>query len=598
MDEHALREMIREVKAGRISRRHFVRTMVGLGLSAPMATQMLASGGIAGAQPPPSAFSPTRRGGGGPLRSLAVNAPTLLNPRIALGLKDWAASRIFYEPLASFDAEGALIPILAREIPTVDNGGVAKDGLSVTWKLKHGVTWHDGQPFTADDVVFNWEYVADPATGSPRLGVVQDLERVEALDAHTVRLVFKRPTPFWPLFFCGYDMIIPKHVFSAYRGTRAREAPANLKPVGTGPYRHVDFKPGDLIRAELNPAYHVPNRPFFDTVEVKGGGDFVSAARAVLQTGDYDIAGVLVDDEILKRLEAGDKGRVEFVSGGNIDHIQVNQTDPWREVDGERSSVKTAHPLLTDPAVRAALPLLVDRGTIQEQTYGRHGRATANMVNAPARFVSQSTRWEFSIEKASQLLEAGGWRRGPDGVRVKDGKRLRLLFQTQTSATYQKVQAIIKQACAKAGVEVELKSVVGSSFFSSDPANPDTYTHFYADLQMLWYLMSTPDPGRLLSVFTSREVPSKANGWQRFNTPRWSNETYDRTFDAAQIELDPVKRAALLIRCNDLLVQGGAVIPVIWVTGTVVVAKTLKGVQGLSSWDLLASRLAYWYREA
>jgi len=596
MDDHALRELIREVKAGRISRRHFVRTMIGLGLSAPMATQMLASSGIASAQSPPSAFSPTRRGGGGRLRSLAVFAPTLLNPRLALGLKDWAASRIFYEPLASFDAEGELTPILAREIPTVDNGGVAKDGLSVIWKLKHGVTWHDGQPFTADDVVFNWEYVADPATGSPRLGVVQDIERVEALDSHRVRLVFKRPTPFWPLFFCGYDMIIPKHVFAAYRGARAREAPANLKPIGTGPYRHVDFRPGDLIRAELNPAYHVPNRPFFDTVEVKGGGDFVSAARAVLQTGDYDIAGVLLDDEILKRLEAGGKGRVVFVRGGNIDHIQVNQTDPGREVDGERSSVKTTHPILTDPAVRAALPLLVDRSTIQEQTYGRGGRATANMVNAPERFVSQSTRWEFSIEKASQLLEAGGWRRGPDGVRVKDGKRLRLLFQTQTSATYQKIQAIIKQACAKAGIEVELKSVVGSAFFSSDPANPDTYTHFYADLQMLWYLMSTPDPGRLLSTFTSREIPSKANGWQRYNAPRWSNETYDRTFDAAQIELDPVKRAALLIRCNDLLVQSGAVIPVIWVTATVVVAKTLKGVE-LSGWDLQASSLAYWYRE-
>src|SRR5262249_30176277 len=136
MDDHALRELIREVKAGRLSRRLFVRTMVGLGLSAPMAAQMLASAGIARAQSPPSPFSPTQRGGGGRLRSLAVNAPTLLNPRIALGLKDWSASRIFYEPLASFDAEGALIPILAREIPTVDNGGVAKDGLSLPRELK------------------------------------------------------------------------------------------------------------------------------------------------------------------------------------------------------------------------------------------------------------------------------------------------------------------------------------------------------------------------------------------------------------------------------------------------------------------------------
>jgi peptide/nickel transport system substrate-binding protein len=597
MDDNALRELIREVKVGRLSRRDFVRTMVGLGLTGPISAQMLASASVVRAQSPPPAFAPTRRGGGGPLRRLMVSAPTLLNPRLAVGLKDWEASRIFYEPLACFDADGALTPILAREIPTVENGGVAKSGLSVTWKLKRGVTWHDGQPFTADDVVFNWEYSADPATGSPRLGAMQDLERVEALDAHTVRLASKRPTPFWPLFFCGYDMIIPKHVFSAYRGARAREAPANLKPVGTGPYRHVDFKPGDVIRAELNPAYHVPHRPFFDTFEVKGGGDDVSAARAVLQTGDYDFAGVLVDDEVLKRLEAGGRGRVVFWRGGNIDHIQVNQTDPWTEVDGEWSSVKTMHPILTDPAVRAALPLLIDRSTIQEQIYGRQGRATTNMVNAPERFVSQSARWEFSVEKASQFLEAGGWRRGPDGIRVKDGKRLKLLFQARASATYQKAQAIVKQACAKAGVEIELKSVAGSSFYSSDPANRDTYTHFYADLQMIRYLMSTPDPGRLLSVFTSREVASKANKWQSYNVPRWRSEEYDRTFDAAQVELDPVKRAALLIRCNDLLVQGGAVIPVAWVAGTVAVSKKLQGVD-LSGWDLTVSRLAYWHRAA
>src|SRR5262249_56893092 len=88
-------------------------------------------------------------------------------------------------------------PILAREIPSAENGGVSRDGLSVTWKLKQGVTWHDGKPFTADDVVFTWEYTADPATGSPRQGASQDLERAEVLDRHTVRFVFKTPTSYW-----------------------------------------------------------------------------------------------------------------------------------------------------------------------------------------------------------------------------------------------------------------------------------------------------------------------------------------------------------------------------------------------------------------
>jgi peptide/nickel transport system substrate-binding protein len=100
-----------------------------------------------------------------------------------------------------------------------------------------------------------------------------------------------------------------------------------------------------------------PNWPFFDRIEVKGGGDATSAARAVIQTGEYDFAWNLqVEDDILRRMEQGGKGRVEFAVSGNIEHVNVNQTDPWTEVDGERSSAKTKHPLLSDPAVRQALP--------------------------------------------------------------------------------------------------------------------------------------------------------------------------------------------------------------------------------------------------
>src|SRR5687767_9360821 len=163
MDEQALRGLLNEVKAGRLSRRAFVQTMVGLGLTAPLAAQMLASAGIAHAQTKPMA-GPTRRGGGGPLKVLWWQAPTLLNPHFAVGTKDQDGSRIFYEPLAAFDPEGNLFPILAAEIPSVQNGAVARDGKSVTWKLRPNVAWHDGKPFTADDLVFNWEYAADPAT--------------------------------------------------------------------------------------------------------------------------------------------------------------------------------------------------------------------------------------------------------------------------------------------------------------------------------------------------------------------------------------------------------------------------------------------------
>ena len=598
MDEHALRNLIGDVKAGRLSRRAFVTTMIGLGLTAPLASQMLAAAGVAQAQPKAPAFTPTKRGGGGLLKTLWWQAPTLLNPHFATGTKDQDASRIFYEPLAGFDPDGSIVPILAADVPSVAGGTLAKDLTWVTWKLKRGVTWHDGKPFTADDVVFNWEFVADPATSAVTSGSYREISKIETPDPYTVKIVFNKPQPFWADAFCGTrGQIIPKHHFDAYRGAKSREAPANLKPVGTGAFRFVDFKPGDVVRAELNPSYHVPNRPYFDTLEMKGGGDAVSGARAVLQTGEYDYAwNMQVEDEILLRLEQGGKGRMNIWATGNIEHIQLNNTDPWTEVDGERSSLKTTHPLLLDSAVRQALNLLVDRSSVQEQIYGRQGQTTANYLNAPSRFRSSNMKWEFNVEKAAALLEAAGWKRGGDGVRAKDGRRLKLLYQTSINAPRQKNQQIVKQAAAKAGIELELKSVTASVFFSSDAANSDTYPHFYADIQMYNNGPNAPDPQYFMNQFVSWEAASKANKWQGRNITRWRSEEYDRAYTTADSELDPVKRAALFIKMNDLLIQSVVVIPVLWRNGASASAVNLRGMD-LSGWESTFWRLPYWTRQ-
>jgi peptide/nickel transport system substrate-binding protein len=390
------------------------------------------------------------------------------------------------------------------------------------------VQWHDGQPFTADDVVFNWEYASDPATAATTIGSYQDVE-VEKIDSFTVRVRFQKPTPFWAGRANG--LLIPKHLFAPYKGANSREAPANLKPVGTGPYRFVDFEPGDLVKGERNPAYHVPNRPHFDTIELKGGGDAVSAARAVIQTGDYDYAwNTQVEDEVLLKLESSvnAKGRVEIVSGMAIEHIQINAADPWTEVDGERSNAKTKHPLFTHPAIRRALGLLVDRASIHAHIYGRTGVATGNFINSPERFVSKNTKWDFSIDEANQVLDEAGWKRGLDGIRAKDGRKLKLIFQTSINAPRQKTQAIVKQACQKAGIDMELKSVTPSVYFSSDAANPDTARKFYADIQMLTIgVGAPPDPEGLMRQFLSSEIAAKENKWQRGNATRWQNEAYD-----------------------------------------------------------------------
>ena len=594
MQERELRGLIAQVKAGTMSRRGFVRRMLALGLTAPMATQMLAYGGVAMAQTK-FTYKPTKAGGGGPLKTLFWQAPTLLNPHFAVGSKDQEASRVFYEPLASWDGEGNLVPVLAAELPSYESGTISKDGLEVTWKLKQGVKWHDGQPFTADDCVFNWQYAADPETAATTSGTYNDIT-VEKVDDHTIKIHFKKPTPNWSDAFVGQrGMIVPKHLFADYSGAKSRDAPANLKPVGTGPFKFVDFKPGDLLRGEINTTYHQPNRPYFDTFEMKGGGDALSAARAVLQTGEYDMGWNLqVEDEILKKLEAGGKGHVEILPSGNIEHIQLNQTDPWTEVDGEVSSIKTKHPSLSDKNVRDALNLLVDRGSVEKYIYGRTGSATANYINNPERFRSKNTHWELNIEKANEILDAAGWKRGSDGIREKDGKKLKYVYQTSINAPRQKTQAIVKQACQKAGIQVELKSVAASVFFSSDVANSDTYPHFACDLQM-YTQTPDPDPGEFMKDFLSGEVAAKANKFQGRNIVRWRNAEYDETYHASEGELDPVKRAALFIKMNDMVINDVAVIPVVYRPSVAGLRNDVKA--SMSAWDTYLWQLSDWYRE-
>jgi peptide/nickel transport system substrate-binding protein len=595
MDEHGLRELIARVEDGRLTRRSFVQAMATVGLGAPLAASLLGGVPAATAQPRAPEFTPTRRGGGGTLRILMWDAPTLLHPHFGRGLRDFTVQRIFYEPLAAPAPDGTFVPVLAAEMPDVKAGTLAKDGQWVTWRLKRNVQWHDGAPFTADDVIFNWEFASDPATAAGTRAAFDEVSRIERLDQYTIKVVFKKPQPYWASVFTGGGLL-PRHIFQSVKGNGARDAIGMIPAVGTGPYRLIEFRPGDLIRAELNRSYHVPNRPFFDRLDIKCGGDAVGAARAVLQTGEYDFAHyVLLEEEVLRRIEQGGKGRVMAIPSSGVSFVQCNQTDPWREVDGERSSLKAPHPFLTDQSVRTALSLVVDRTSIQEHLIGRAGQITANFLNAPDRFRSHNSTWEFNVDKAGDLLEQAGFLRGPDGIRVKDGRRLRLLFQGAANSTVQKIQTVIKQSAARAGIEMEVKAIPASVFFAADVSNVDTNVRFHADLQT-YTVFTGLDPQLFMAQFVSWEIPSRENGWTGRNIPRWRDAQFDRLWKKADREMDPVKRAALFIKMNDLVVQSAVVIPVTWRNVLHAVANSLAGVEP-NSWDSIFGRIAYWYRQ-
>jgi peptide/nickel transport system substrate-binding protein len=217
-------------------------------------------------------------------------------------------------------------------------------------------------------------------------------------------------------------------------------------------------------------------------------------------------------------------------------------------------------------------------------------------VNAPEKFVSHNTHYEFAVAKAIKLLDDAGWKPGADGVREKNGVKLHAVYQSSINAPRQKTQEIVKQACQKAGISIEIKSVTASVFFSSDVANPDTYSHFYCDIQMYTTTMSQPDPGIFMRQFMTSEVATRANKWQGRNITRWQNADYDKLHDDSDHELDPVKRAAMFIAMDDMVIKDVVVIPV--VTRPSVSAVAAKMNVPLSGWDSNFYALQDWYRDA
>ncbi len=141
-----------------------------------------------------------------------------------------------------------MVPFLAAEIPSHKNGCLAPDNRSVTWKLKSDVKWSDGHPFTAHDVLFTYEFYTNPHIRFEYKRYYEGIENVRVIDDHTLKIVFEKITPAWSSPFVGYGgMIIPKHIFQAYNNTDAQKAAANLKPVGTGPYRMTEFRKEDML---------------------------------------------------------------------------------------------------------------------------------------------------------------------------------------------------------------------------------------------------------------------------------------------------------------------------------------------------------------
>jgi peptide/nickel transport system substrate-binding protein len=581
---------------GRLSRREVIVRLAMLGLS----TSAIASA-LAGAGLQPARAAAGRRGESGILKLLYWQAPNIVNPHLAIGTKDAHASRVCLEPLLTVNAAGVFSPVLATEVPSRANGGLSADGKSVTYKLKPGVKWADDQPFTAADVAFTYQFVINKETGATTYANYEPIEKVEALNPTTVKITFKAPNPAWYQPFVGENgMILPKHALESYVGSKARNAPFNLKAFGTGPYKVETFRPGDLVVYSINENYREPNKPAFQQVQIKGGGDAVSAARAVLETGEYDYAWNLqVEWPVLEAMTRAGKGVLITQGGGGVEQIFCNMTDPNREVDGQRSSVKAPHPFLSDPKVRQAFGLALDRETMAKQLYGLEGDPTANTLTTPSRYRSKNTKMVFDVAKANQLLDEAGWQRGPDGIRQKGGVKMQVTYATSVNTLRQKEQEIVKAGWTKIGVGVTLKSVDAGVFFSSSPGNNDTLAHFYTDVQMYtgtFSLFPSSYMNRFYSGNPAKDLAQKENNWSGRNVTRWVSKEFNQMFDQAQVELDQQKNDALWIKMNDLVVTQGVSLPLIDRRSVSARATSLDVGENMSPFDDEPRNIADWRR--
>ncbi|PSR18427.1 peptide ABC transporter substrate-binding protein [filamentous cyanobacterium CCP3] len=529
------------------------------------------------------------------LRLLYSRSAVTLNPHLATGYQDFEAARIVYEPLASYNQAGELVPFLADEIPSAENGGIAADGTTVTWTLRPDVTWSDGEPFTADDVVFTFEFIRNPVVAAATAQYYEGVKSVEAIDDYTVKIPFATPTPAWSLPFTGQTgLILPRHIFEEHNGPSARDALANLQPVGTGPYQAVGFESGTVVY-EPNPSYW-GGRPSFQRVELVGGLAPYAAAREVLQTNEADFAHNLqVEAEALSELETDASGHVTHLFGAQVERIMLNFANPFaRTEDGERSSPNLPHPYFSDLRVRQAINLAIDRDTIAKELYGSAGKPTAQLLVAPLDYQSEAIAYTYDLEQAKALLDEAGWvDTNGDGLREKDGVPLEVLFQAAVNPVRQKTQTIVSDSLTELGVDVQISRVRLDEFFSADPKDTQSLNHFFADMQVYSIGNENPDPTTYMGWWTCAKIASQANQWQQPNNARYCNPEYDRLWAEAKRELDPDRRVELFQQMNELLAEDVAVIPVVHRAMTNAVSDRLTEVE-FTPWDASTWAIKDW----
>jgi peptide/nickel transport system substrate-binding protein len=408
-------------------------TMMALGASGLVMPNILGRSKAFAATPP---SKPT-----GQLIIAFSQEPTVFNPHLLHIEVDEGIHFSVFDPLFAVTPEGKFSAGLAAEVPTVENGGISADGLHWKVKLRDGVKWHDGTPFTADDVKFTLELMVDPDFRSWRKtghDLVRDLTVVSPTE-----ITWRMDKPFAPYpSILASTFIVPKHILGVEKDKNT--APFNNAPVGTGPFKWVERIAGDHIELAANTDYFGEG-PYLERIIFKYIPD-LTVLYTQFKTGDIDVVGLQwITPDHYEEAKALDGKTVVVVPASTVESIAFNMGKPQFQ----------------DPAVREALYCAIDKQTIIDALYyGLPSPTESYMPQQSFYFNPDLPKHEFSADKAKKILDDAGWKPGADGIRAKDG--VKLSFSNSTTAgnhIREQVQQFMQQSFKDIGVELTISNL-------------------------------------------------------------------------------------------------------------------------------------------
>ena len=452
---------------------------------------------------------------------LPEDLPTL-NPYLSTAFITTQVTPAVLEPLVGVDENGEYYPVLAAEVPSAENGGVSEDGLTVTWRLKEGVTWSDGEPFTAEDVVFTYQAASSAEGGSVRSGAYEKVAAVEAVDELTVQVTYSEfDSSYLDAFQWG---ILPEHASGEVADMADWES--NRAPVGTGPFVLSEWRTGDRILLERNPNFREDGKPYLDRVVFLVVPS--QETRAAMMTRGEAHVMLWPGSDLRPVFEEAENVRLDPVESIWILRMFLNLGERGNPTEGQ-----APHPILGDLRVRQALAYGIDYDLlIDVLAEGRVTRASSPFELGW--YACEVEGYSYDPERAAELLEEAGWVMGPDGVRVaqgaeyaEDGTRLSLEMIGYTDfRLLEQTELVIADLYRELGVELNVRNVEQSVLFGgwSDRAARKT-----GDYDILIY-----DTGAGINpqlhvdgLFNSNQIPTEENEGFGANYSRWANERVD-----------------------------------------------------------------------